>query len=46
MPSVQTTLYVYIVSWNDIQKEMKGVMLNTFLLVKLIITYLILLRSV
>ena len=42
IPSVQTTSYgknvfVYIVikNWNDIQKEMKGVMLNTFSLVKL-----------
>ena len=42
IPSVQTTSYgkntfVYMVikSWNDIQKEMKGVMLNTFSLVKL-----------
>ena len=42
IPSVQTTLYgkndfVYMVikTWNDIQKEMKGVMLNTFSLVKL-----------
>ena len=42
IPSVQTTSYgknvfVYIVikNLNDIQKEMKGVMLNTFSLVKL-----------
>ena len=42
IPSVQTTSYgknafVYMVikTWNDIQKEMKGVMLNTFSLVKL-----------
>ena len=42
IPSVQTTSYgknafVYLVikTWNDIQKEMKGVMLNTFSLVKL-----------
>ena len=42
IPSVQTTLYgknafVYVVikTWNDIQKEMKGVMLSTFSLVKL-----------
>ena len=43
IPSVQTTSYgksavVYMVikTWNDIQKEMKGVMLNTFSLVKLV----------
>ena len=42
IPSVQTTLYgknafVYVVikTWNDIQKEMKDVMLSTFSLVKL-----------
>ena len=43
IPSVQTTSYgkknafVYMVikTWNDIQKEMKGVTLNTFSLVKL-----------
>ena len=42
IPSVQTTSYgkngfVYSVirTWNDIQKEMKGVMLNTFSLAKL-----------
>ena len=42
IPSVQTTLYgknafVYMVikAWNNIQKEMKGVMLNTFSSVKL-----------
>ena len=42
IPSVQTTSYgknafVYTVirTWNDIQKEMEGVMLNTFSLVKL-----------
>ena len=42
IPSVQTTSYgkiafVYSVirTWNDIQKEMKGVMLNTFSLRKL-----------
>ena len=42
IPSVQTTSYgenafVYMVikTWNDIQKEMKDVMLNTFSLVKL-----------
>ena len=42
IPSVQTTSYrkkffVYMVikTWNDIQKEMKGVMLNTFSLFKL-----------
>ena len=42
IPSVQTTSYgknafVYTVirTWNDIQKEMKGVMLNTFSLAKL-----------
>ena len=42
IPSVQTTSYrknafVYMVikTWSDIQKEMKGVMLNTFSLVKL-----------
>ena len=41
VPSVQTTSYgkngfVYNVirTWNDIQKEMKGVMLNTFSLAK------------
>ena len=28
-------VYMVIRTWNDIQKEMKGVMLNTFLLVKL-----------
>ena len=42
IPSVQTTsygknhfVYMIIKTWNDIQKEMKGVMLNTFSLVKL-----------
>ena len=42
LPSVQTTSYgknafVYTVirTWNDIQKGMKGVMLNTFSLAKL-----------
>ena len=41
IPSVQTTYgknaFVYMVTktWNDIQKEMKGVMLNTFSLVKI-----------
>ena len=42
IPSVQTTSYgkngfVYSVirTWSDIQKEMKGVMLNTFSLAKL-----------
>ena len=42
IPSVQTTSYgknafVYMVikTWNYIQKEMKGVMLNTFSLVKI-----------
>ena len=42
IPSVLTTSYgkntfVYMVikTWNDIQKEMKGVMLNAFSLVKL-----------
>ena len=42
IPTVQTTSYgkngfVYSVirTWNDIQKEMKGVMLNTFSLAKL-----------
>ena len=43
IPSVQTTtsygknasVYMVIKTWNDIQKEMKGVMLNTFSLVKL-----------
>ena len=42
IPSVQTTSYgknafVYSVirTWNDIQKEMKGVMFNTFSLAKL-----------
>ena len=40
-PSVQTTsygknvfAYMVIKTWNDIQKEMKGVMLNTFSLFK------------
>ena len=41
IPSVQTTygtnvfVYMVIKTWNDIQKEMKGVMLNKFSLVKL-----------
>ena len=38
IPSVQTTSYgknAFIKTWNDIQKDMKGVMLNTFSLVKL-----------
>ena len=41
IPSVQTTygknafVYMVIKTWNDIQKEMKDVMLNTFSLVKL-----------
>ena len=42
IPSVQTTscgkntfVYMVIKNWNDIQKEVKGVMLNTFSLVKL-----------
>ena len=40
IPSVQTVskkcfVYMVIRIWNDIQKEMKGVMLNTFSLVKL-----------
>ena len=42
IPSVQTASYgknvfVYMVirTWNNIQKEMKGVMLNTFSLAKL-----------
>ena len=42
IPSIQTTSYgknafVYMVirTWNDIQKEIKGVMLNTLLLAKL-----------
>ena len=41
IPSVQTTygknafVYMVIKTWNDIQKEMKGVMLNTFSLAKL-----------
>ena len=41
IPSVQTTygknafVYVFIKTWNDIQKEMKGKMLNKFSLVKL-----------
>ena len=42
IPIVQTTSYgknafVYMVinTWNDIQKEMQGVMLNTFSLIKL-----------
>ena len=42
IPDVQTTSYgknafVYMVirTWNDVQKEMKGVILNTFSLVKL-----------
>ena len=41
IPSVQTTyvknafVYMVIKTWNDIQKEIKGVMLNTFSLVKL-----------
>ena len=41
IPSVQTTygknafVYMVIRTWNDIQKEMKGVILNTFSLVKL-----------
>ena len=41
IPSVQTTygknafVYMVIKTWNDIQKEMKSVMLNTFSLVKL-----------
>ena len=41
IPSVQTTygknafVYTVIRTWNDIQKEMKGVMLNTFSLAKL-----------
>ena len=47
IPSAQTISYgknafVYMIirTWNDIQKEMKGVMLNTFSLVKTkIITY-------
>ena len=42
IPSVQTTscgknyfVFSVIKTWNDIQKEIKGVMLNTFSLVKL-----------
>ena len=42
IPSVQTTsygknafVYMAIRTWNDNQKEVKGVMLNTFSLVKL-----------
>ena len=42
IPSVQTTshrknafVYMDIRTWNDIQKEMKGVVLNTFSLAKL-----------
>ena len=42
MASIQTTshgknafVYMLIRTWNNIQKEMKGVMLNTFSLVKL-----------
>ena len=41
IPSIQTTygkhafVYTVIKNWNDIQKEMKGVMLNTFSLAKL-----------
>ena len=42
IPSVQATSYgesafvnMVIKAWNDIQKEIKGVMLNTFSLVKL-----------
>ena len=41
IPSIQTTSYgkngfVYsVITWNDTQKEMKGVMLNTFSLAKL-----------
>ena len=35
IPSVQTFVYLVIKTWNDIKKEMKAVMLNTFSLVKL-----------
>ena len=42
MASIQTTpygknafVYMLLRTWNNIQKEMKGVMLNTFSLVKL-----------
>ena len=42
IPSIQTTsyghnafAYMAVRTWNDIQKEMKGAMLNTFPLVKL-----------